>query len=119
MISWMVNGNLGINLTKHTVWQITSNYISESLTPQGKRLPSFVMNTALKQEIFKRKAALLFTVSDIFNSLRNNYRLDTPDIYRYEIRKRSARIVYVGFMYSFGNSGKKQKENAIKYDNQL
>ena len=117
MISWMINGNLGINLTKRLVWQITSNYISESLTPQGKRLPSFVMNTALKQEIFKRKAALLFTVSDIFNSLRNNYRLDTPEIYRYEIRKRSARIVYLGFMYSFGNSAKKQ--NAIKYDNQL
>ena len=119
MISWMVNGNLGMNLTKRTVWQITSNYISGSLTPQGTRLPSFVMNTALKQEIFNRKAALLFTVSDLFNSLRNNYKLDTPDIYRYEIRKRSARIIYLGFMYSFGKSTRKQKENAIKFDNQL
>jgi len=119
MISWSAKGNIGFNLTKSTVWQVTSNYSSESLTPQGRRLPSFVINTGLKQELFKNKAALILTVSDIFNTLRSNYILDTPEIYRNEIRKRSARMIYFGFMYSFGNSAKKQKDNTIKYDNQL
>ena len=77
------------------------------------------MNTGLKQELFKSKASLILTVSDIFNTLRSKYILDTPEIYRNEIRKRSARMIYFGFMYSFGNSAKKQKDNAIKYDNQL
>ncbi len=119
VLSWSASGNLGLNLTKSTVWQITSNYTGESLTPQGKRLPTFVMNTAIKQEVFKKKAAFILTVSDVFNSLKNRYILDSPGIYRDEIRRRSSRIIYLGFTYSFGSTAKKQKDNGIKYDNQL
>ena len=43
----------------------------------------------------------------------------TPNLYRTEMRKRSAQTIYLGFTYSFGNTSKKSKENAIKYDNQL
>lgn len=118
-ISWSANGNISFNLTKSTFWQINSNYTAETLTPQGKRLPSFVMNTGLKQELFKRKATIILTVSDIFNSNRNSYELDTPNLYRIEIRKRSSQTIYLGFSYNFGSSPKKQKDNAIKYDNQL
>lgn len=118
-VSWSANGNVSCNLTKSTVWQVTSNYSAESLTPQGKRLPSFVLNTALKQELFKKKAALILTVSDVFNSMKSNYILDTPDLYRTEIRRRSAQTIYLGFTWSFGSTPKKSKENAIKFDNQL
>jgi outer membrane receptor protein involved in Fe transport len=119
IISMSANASMGFNLTKSTVWQLTTNYSSESLTPQGRRLPSFVMNSGLKQELFKNKAGLILTVSDIFNTLRSNYILDTPEIYRHEIRRRTARMIYFGFTYSFGNSTKKQKDSAIKFDNQL
>lgn len=118
-ISWTANGNVSFNLTKSTFWQITSNYTGETLTPQGKRLPAFVMNTGLKQEIFKKKAALILTISDIFNSNRNSYIIDSPDLYRYEIRKRSSQTIYLGFTYNFGSISRKLKENQIKYDNQL
>jgi len=118
-ISWSANGNISFNLTKSTFWQINSNYTAETLTPQGKRLPSFVMNTGLKQELFKRKATIILTVSDIFNSNRNSYELTTPDLYRMEIRKRSSQTIYLGFSYNFGSSPKKQKDSTIKYDNQL
>ena len=119
IFSWSGNANISFNLTKSTFWQINSNYTAETLTPQGKRLPAFVMNTGLKQELFKRKATIILTVSDIFNSNRNSYVIDTPDIYRYEIRKRSSQTIYLGFSYNFGSSSKKQKEAQIKYDNQL
>jgi outer membrane receptor protein involved in Fe transport len=118
-ISLSANANLGINLTKSTVWQLSSNYTGEQLTPQGKRLSSYVLNTGLKQELFKKKAALILTVSDVLNSLRYKSIIDTPDLQRFENRKRSDRIIYCGFTYSFGNSGQKQKENTLKYDNQL
>jgi outer membrane receptor protein involved in Fe transport len=119
IISWSGNANISFNLTKSTFWQINSNYTAETLTPQGKRLPAFVMNTGLKQELFNRKAAIILSVSDIFNSNRNSYEIDTPDIYRFEIRKRSSQTIYLGFSYNFGSSSKKQKETQIKYDNQL
>jgi outer membrane receptor protein involved in Fe transport len=117
--SLLISGNMGINLSKSTVWQLNSIYTGAQLTPQGKRLPSFVLNTGLKQEVFKKRAAFILTVSDIFNSLTNKSIIDTPDLQRQENRKRTARIIYCGFTYSFGNSGKKQKEGNLKYDNQL
>ncbi len=61
-VSMMANANVGFNLTKSTVWQFTSSYTGEQLTPQGKRLPSFVLNSGFKQEVFKKKAALILTV---------------------------------------------------------
>ncbi len=118
-ISWSANGNISFNLTKSTFWQINSNYKGETLTPQGKRLATFVMNTGLKQELFKRKAAIILTVSDIFNSNQNSYIIDTPDLYRSDMRKRSSQTIYLGFSYNFGSSPKKPKDNALKFDNQL
>jgi len=118
-VSWSANGNVSCNLTKSLVWQVTSNYSAQTLTPQGTRLPSFVMNTGLKQEVFKKKGAVILTVSDIFNSMQNKYIIDTPDLYRIEIRKRTSQTIYLGFTYSFGGTSKKSKENSIKYDNQL
>jgi hypothetical protein len=91
--------------------------MAQSLTPQGVRLPSYAVNLGLKQDLFKKKASAFLTVSDLFNTLQNSYIIDTPALYDKTIRKRSARMIYIGFSYNFGNQ--KKKENVIKYDNQL
>jgi outer membrane receptor protein involved in Fe transport len=119
IVSLTAKANFIITLTKNTVWQISSNYTSERLTPQGKLLPSFVINTGIKQKLLKKKVALILTVSDVFNSLRSNLIIDTPDLQRHEYRKRSARVVYFGFTYSFGSNGKKEKENSLQFDNKM
>ncbi len=118
-ISWSANLSAGFNLAKHSVLQVTSVYKSISLTPQGKQSPSFVLNCGFKQEVFKKKGAFILSVSDLFNTMRQNSIIDTPLLYEKSERKRSARIVYIGFTYAFGNSKTKNKENAIKYENQL
>jgi outer membrane receptor protein involved in Fe transport len=115
IIAWSANLSAGINLSKSTVLQITSSYTAERLTPQGKQLPSFVINTGFKQELFKRKMALIVTVSDVFNSLRNNTIIDTPELYEKIERRRSARIIYAGFTYAFGN----QKKKELEFDNKF
>jgi outer membrane receptor protein involved in Fe transport len=115
IISWSANLSAGINLSKSSVLQMTSNYIAESLKPQGKQLPSFFVNTGFKQELFKRKLALIVTVSDVFNTLKNRTIIDTPQLYEKIVRRRSARIIYAGFTYTFGNHKKKEFE----YDNKL
>jgi outer membrane receptor protein involved in Fe transport len=116
IISWSANLSAGINLSKSTVLQITSGYVGESLTPQGRQLPSFVVNSGFKQEFYNRKLVFIATVSDIFNSLRSNTIIDTPQLFEKIIRRRSARIIYAGITYTFGNQ-KKKKE--IEYDNRL
>ena len=118
-ISFMLNLNSSINLTKSTMAQFTSNYVSERLTPQGKQLPSFVMNMGFRQEFLKKKAAFIFTVSDVFNTLKNNSEVNTPELYQHVSRRRSARMIYAGVSYTFGRQLKKSKENTLKFDNQL
>jgi hypothetical protein len=107
-----------VNITKSTVLQITSNYIAKRLTPQGEMMPSFVMNAGFRQEFFKGKAAMIITISDLFNSLRNNSVVDTHELYQTVTRKRSARIIYAGITYVFGSQNKK-KDAQIKYDTQF
>jgi outer membrane receptor protein involved in Fe transport len=115
IVTWSGNLSAGLNLSKSTVLQITSSYVAETLTPQGKQLPSFVLNTGFKQELFNRKLAFIVTVSDVFNSLRSKTLIDTPELYEKIVRSRSARIIYGGFTYTFGN----QKKKEIEYDNRL
>jgi hypothetical protein len=45
--------------------------------------------------------------------------IDTPDLNRQEYRRRSSHFVYIGLTYSFGNSGIRQNDYSLKYDNQL
>jgi outer membrane receptor protein involved in Fe transport len=115
IIAWSANLSAGLNLSKSTVLQITSSYVAESLTPQGKQMPSFVLNTGFKQELLNRKLAFIVTVSDVFNSLRSNTLIDTPEIYEKIIRRRSARIIYAGLTFTFGNHKKKE----LEFDNRL
>jgi outer membrane receptor protein involved in Fe transport len=115
IISWSANLSAGINLSKSSVLQITSNYAGATLTPQGRQLPAFVLNTGFKQEMFNRKLALIVTVSDVFNTLKNKTIIDTPVLYESVTRRRSARIFYAGFTWTFGN----QKRKDIEFDNRL
>jgi outer membrane receptor protein involved in Fe transport len=115
IIAWSANLSAGLNLSKSTVLQITSSYVAETLTPQGKQLPSFVLNTGFKQEFLNRKLAFIVTVSDVFNSLRNTTLIDTPELYERIVRRRSARIFYGGFTFTFG----KQKKKELEFDNRL
>ena len=116
-IAWSANLSAGINLTKSAVMQLTSSYLAERLTPQGKQMPSFVLNTGFKQEFLKKKLAFIVTVSDVFNSMKNTSIIDTPELYEKVVRRRSSRMIYAGLYYTFGRQTK--KENSLKFDNSL
>ncbi len=118
-IAWSANLSAGINITKSTVLQLTTSYMAERLTPQGRQLPTYLFNAGYKQEFLKKKVAFIITVSDIFNSMRNTTIIDTPELYEKIIRRRSARMIYAGFTYTFGNQKKSEKNNSLKFDNQL
>jgi len=115
---WNVNLNTNTKITKTTVIQLNSNYNSTRLTPQGKMFPTFIVNMGVRQDLWNRKASLILTVSDVFNTFRNNSELDTPLLYDKTIRRRSPRIIYAGFVFNFGKSNDKQKEEQLKFENQ-
>ncbi|MCX6321296.1 MAG: outer membrane beta-barrel family protein [Bacteroidia bacterium] len=115
---WNVNLNTNTKITRTTVIQVNSNYNSTRLTPQGKIFPTFIVNMGIRQDLWNRKASLILTVSDVFNTFRNNSELNTPLLYDKTIRRRSPRIIYAGFVFNFGKSNNKQKEEQLKFENQ-
>lgn len=115
--SWAGTFSLNFNITKTTMFQVYSNYRSLRLTPQGEVGPSYAINCGLRQDIFNERVSLIFTVSDIFNTLKQNTTLNTPDLYDYSIRQRDGQIIYVGVTYHFGKSDK--KKDKMEYDDKL
>ena len=118
-VSWSAKLGATVHAAKNTLLQLNTNYASARLTPQGSRRPVFVANLGLRQDFLQKKLALVLTVSDLFNSLKESSLLDTPVLHEEITRRRSARITYVGFIYNFGQPAKKSKDDALKFDNQL
>lgn len=118
-VSWTAKLGSTVRLTKETLMQFNTNYVSRRLTPQGSRRPSFVANVGLRRDFLQKKAAVVLTMSDVFNSMKESTRLDTPALQQEIVRRRSARIVYIGFIYNFGKPAKKSKDEQLKFDNSI
>jgi outer membrane receptor protein involved in Fe transport len=109
--------NTNINLTNSTILQLDANIRSGSLTPQGRFLSRYYVNAGLRQNVFGDKGSILLTVSDVFNSMRWEYETDTPEFFQASTRKRVSQVVYLGFSYRFGSSGKKSQDELRFEDN--
>ena len=79
----------------------------------------FLANFGLRHDLWQKKAALVLTVSDLFNSLKSENIVNTPLLREDIVMRRSSRIIYLGITYNFGQPGKKSKDDALKYDNSL
>ncbi|WP_316836179.1 TonB-dependent receptor domain-containing protein [Pedobacter nutrimenti] len=115
-ITWSANLNATYAITKGTSLQVNSIYKSARLTPQGKYLPSFVMNCGARQDILNKKASVYITVSDIFRSIRQEAELQSPLLTQHILTKNNSRIVYLGLSYNFGVV-KKRKD--LQFDNSV
>ena len=118
-IAWSAKIGATLHLPRETLMQLNSNYTAARLTPQGSRLPAFVANLGIRHTFLAKKAAAVLTISDLSNSLKETTRIDTPALRQEIIRRRSSRIVYIGFSYTFGKPSKKSKDDALKFDNAL
>jgi outer membrane receptor protein involved in Fe transport len=129
-VAWNAALNANFNMARNLLAQLNTRYTAKSLTPQGYRQPSFIMNFGTKYDILKNKASLMFTVSDFFNSFRQINIIDRPELLaqvgnldnkevlikqRIE-RKRPSQIFYIGFVFHFGKTLKNTKEPELKYD---
>ncbi len=114
--SWNTALNTNFNITKLLMVQINTRYTSAIQTPQGERQPTFIVNTGARYEMFKRKASLMLTVSDLFDSYHNRTLINIPELHREVESRRAPRILYVGFSCHFGSAEKKSKETQLKYE---
>lgn len=115
--AWSAKLGVDLHASKRLLFQFNANYTAKRLTPQGYRMPTFVANGGMRYNFADKKTAFVFTVSDIFNSLEDRTVLDTPTLHQEVTRRRSARIIYAGFIYNFGKGEKKAKDEALQFDN--
>jgi outer membrane receptor protein involved in Fe transport len=117
--SWDAKLSADWRVSKADDVQLNLNYSGRQLTAQGYKLPGFVANMGYRHEFKARHITFVFTVSDLFDSLKERTVIDRPELYDYLLRRRSSRIVYAGFTYSFGSPAKTKKDDMLQYDNQL
>ena len=116
--SMNTNFNSTFTLTKNTMLQISSNFRSARLTPQGKTYGTFVFNAGIRQDLFNKKISVTLTGSDLFKTLKQKTELNTPFLKQVSIGTRDARIIYLGIAYRFGKTTTKAEEK-LQYDNNL
>lgn len=116
IISFSTNFNSTISFTSNTMMQVSANYRSARLTPQGKNYPSFVLNTGVRQELFKKKVSILLAISDILRSQQQKSDLNTTYLKQTSIGRRDSQIIYLGVSYRFGKLIKKTEEK-MQFDN--
>jgi hypothetical protein len=111
--------NSTATITKTTLMQISCNYRSPRLTPQGKMFGNFVLNAGMRQDFLKKKVSLTLTASDILNTLKQKTEVNTAYLEQVSIGRRDARIIYLGISYRFGKVVKKANEEKLQFDNNL
>ncbi|MDP3071812.1 MAG: TonB-dependent receptor [Opitutaceae bacterium] len=107
--------NASWDVSKATLVQLNANYTAKRLTPQGYRYPTHIVNLGLRHNFKDRRIVAVVSLSDVFNSLRERTRIETPVLRQDIERRRSSRILYVGFIYHFGRPPKKAKDD-LQFD---
>ena len=119
IVSMSANLNANFSFGKATMAQLSSNYRSARLTPQGKVYPTFVMNIGLRQDFFEKKLSVIFTASDIFSTQRWKTVLDTDYLHQTSISRRDGLAMYLGVSYRFGKALRKDTEETLEYDTNM
>jgi hypothetical protein len=73
----------------------------------------------MKYDIPSTGLSLLATVTDLLDTYRKSYTLDTPELKQKVEKRRNPRIFYVGVSWQFGAGKGKKHQAEMKYDEGL
>ena len=116
IVSFSANMNTTFTITKTSMVQLSANYRSARLTPQGKVYPRFVANMGMRQDMLKKKLTVTLTVSDIFASGRDKRDFNTVYLNQSSIARRDVQIFFIGVNFRLGKTIKQPKEEKIQFD---
>ncbi|MDR0795567.1 MAG: TonB-dependent receptor [Tannerella sp.] len=83
--------------------QLTGIYNSSTITPQGKNFANYYVDMGFQQQLGKN-THLGIVLTDVFNSMKSGFDLNTPDFYRTNTRKADTRAILVAFAYTFNSA---------------
>lgn len=86
-------------------FQLTGEYESAEVIPQGRRIPQYSADFALRKDFLKNnKATITFAVNDLFNTRRWGTIYDTEQFYQDSYRRWNVRNFRLTFSYKFGDA---------------
>jgi len=100
--SWDARVICNTLITKGFSVQLTGNYRSSSLLPQGKTLPNYSLDAGLKKT-FSEKITVNLSVRDIFNSRKFRSEIFSDNFYQKSERYFQGRTIRLTVSYNFGN----------------
>jgi outer membrane receptor protein involved in Fe transport len=117
VLTWTGALTCNLHVTRSTMAQINAHYQSARLTPQGNYEPSVAVNVGLRQRFWEDRFTVVFTMADVFKSVRRELHLDSPLLRQTVVNTRDARVAYLGITYHFGTPERKKDEDGLRYDN--
>ncbi len=107
-VSWFVRFNNKITLPGEIDWQTRLFYRGPNETAISKSKGMFSLNLAFSKDVFKEKASLAFSISDVLNTRKRQSITETETFYsdsEFQWRKRSFNL---SFTYRFNQKKKRQ-----------
>lgn len=99
--------NANFNIFRGMMLQMNSRYLSPSLLPQGKREGTFSTDLGMKYEISTINLSLTATLSDVFNTFKKVYTIDTPQLQQRFEQRANTQVFYIGAAWKFNMSKRK------------
>lgn len=117
--SWSTLLNANFTPVPHGMVQLNVRYRGATLVPQGQRDADWRISLGMKYDIPAANLSLLASVTDLFDTYRKSYTLDTPEMKQKVEKRRNPRIFYIGLSWQFGTSRKKGHHTEMKYDEEM
>lgn len=92
-------------VTNNLSFQLSGNYESPRVLPQGKQKENYSMDFAVRKDFLKKKAGTLtFSINDVLNSWKFGTITDTESFYQDSYRRWNVRSFRLTFSYRFGKN---------------
>jgi outer membrane receptor protein involved in Fe transport len=106
-----------LNLWKNGKIQITANYRSPEIIPQGLRKEVYFVDIGFQQKVLNGQGRIALTLTDIFNTQRSETSISDVNFEYTHYRKVDTRAIMLIFAYTFKSEFKeKLLENKFKND---
>lgn len=112
--SWSTLINANFTPWRQLTLQVNARYRSARLVPQGRRDADCRVNVGAKYELGRTGLTLMASVTDLFDTYRKSFTLDTPELKQRVEHRRNPRIWYVGVSYQLGKH--KKGTAKLEYD---
>ncbi len=108
-ISGLIKGYSLVRFGKFTSLQLNAYYYFPSITPQGNRQAYFYLNGGFKQQLFKNRASITLSATDIFHTSRTRYIISSDELDQKSTYRRRIPVVYLGFIWRLNNYSEKEE----------